>query len=257
MDIEKFTDTNNGLAKQVYEDSLKPSVVEIGQILSFLPRSLRAFLSSWECWIINREQKIKHVTDLVESKLLKYNNEEISYPEPYITVPTLQAISYCIEKEDLVNMFANLLVSSMIKDKKWKVHPSFIEILKQINPDEAKLLKSLKEISYPLLELRLYKNIRNDVCQIVLNNFSDIAYGVCEFPENIIVYLENLERLKIIKIENDQLVGCEERINSILNCDFVKKIIDKYAKSGQLRPIKKRFDITSFGQNFIEMCVMN
>ena len=67
------------------------------------------------------------------------NTDSIVSPEAYIAVPALQAISYCKNSEELRNMYANLLATSMLNDKKEDVHPSFGEIIKQLSPDEARM----------------------------------------------------------------------------------------------------------------------
>ena len=44
----------------------------------------------------------------------------------------------------------------MNTDKKWQVHPSFVDIVKQLNPDEAKYLKSIPPMTvviHPLIDV--------------------------------------------------------------------------------------------------------
>ena len=78
---------------------------------------------------------------MLELKLEKVSPELIEAPEPYIAVPAVQYISYCMNNEELRNMYANLLANSMNKVVKDGVHPGFVEIIKQLSPDEAKFLK--------------------------------------------------------------------------------------------------------------------
>ena len=62
-----------------------------------------------------------------------------------------------MNSEELRNMYANLLAASMLKDEKENAHPSFVEIIKQLSPDEAKLLKKISESgdAYPLIDVKL------------------------------------------------------------------------------------------------------
>lgn len=80
----------------------------------------------------------------------------IESPDPHIAVPALQYISYCMDNDELRDMYANLLANSMNKVVKNGVHPGFVEIIKQLSPDEARLLKQFKiETIVPTITVRL------------------------------------------------------------------------------------------------------
>ena len=55
----------------------------------------------------------------------------------------MQAISYSMNSEELREMYSNLLAKSMNSDAKTLVHPSFVEIIKQLSPFDARFLKLL------------------------------------------------------------------------------------------------------------------
>ena len=48
LDSDKVSPNPKDLQVQVYKDVLKPSAQSLGEILSFLPRTIRLFLSGWE-----------------------------------------------------------------------------------------------------------------------------------------------------------------------------------------------------------------
>lgn len=114
-----------------------------------------------EKWILNREYTLKETEKILESKLDGIDPSQIEEPEAYVAVPAINAISYSYQSDVLLNMYANLLASSMLKDRKWKVHPSYVEIIKQLLPDEAKLLMHIAnntgENEYPLISLSMEK----------------------------------------------------------------------------------------------------
>lgn len=56
-------------------------------------------------------------------------------PEAYVAVPALQAISYSMNSEELRNMYANLLAKAIDIDEKDKVHPAFVELIKQFHQE--------------------------------------------------------------------------------------------------------------------------
>ena len=126
---------------KVYDDIAHPTTKSIGNTLSLIPRTIGVWLGKWEKWIINGEYAIAETKKLLEEKLKNVPEEKIVEPEPYVAVPAIQQLSYSIDNPDLREMYANLLAASMNADTKWNVHPSFVDIIRQLTPDEAKLLK--------------------------------------------------------------------------------------------------------------------
>ena len=142
---------------EIYDDGFKPATQESGKALALIPQTINAALAPLRKWIAEKEYSVAETKKLLEIKLEKINPDSIVSPDAYIAVPTIQAISYCMNSEELRNMYANLLATSMISDKKWATHPSFVEIIKQLSPDEAKILKKISEgaDTYPLIDVRL------------------------------------------------------------------------------------------------------
>ena len=71
-------------------------------------------------------------------------------PEPYVAIPAVQQLSYCYDSEELRELYANLLVSSMNVDTKHYVYPSFVDIIKQLSPMDAKVLEAMKQEQSPI-----------------------------------------------------------------------------------------------------------
>lgn len=243
---------------KIYEDGLKSSVQESGKVLSLIPKTISAALSPLRKWIAQREYNVAETEKLLALKLEKINADFIVSPEPYIAVPALQAISYCDNSEDLRNMYANLLASSMRVDKKQDVHPSYVEIIKQLSPDEAKLLKKISEGSgsYPLIDVRLC--LSNDGgYHVHVQNFTLLAEGVCEYPERVYEYLDNLSRLKIIDIPYGVFLNSDEVYEPLESNIKIQNLIKSEVREGDTWKIdRKKFEITQFGEGFIKTCVV-
>ena len=169
--------------KEVYEDGAKETIKETSKVISLIPRTIHAILLKLEKWILNREYSLKMTQKMLEYKLAKYDPSQVEDPEPYVAVPTINALSYTYASEDLLDLYANLLASSMIKDKKWRVHPSFVEIIKQLSPDEARILKELSkndgENEFPIIRLFMEKKDENERF-LRVNNYTNIFDSVCE-----------------------------------------------------------------------------
>ena len=48
-----------GVAVEVYKDALRPTIKPLGEIMGFLPRTLKLWFSGWEKWIINGEESLR------------------------------------------------------------------------------------------------------------------------------------------------------------------------------------------------------
>lgn len=55
----------------------------------------------------------------------------------------MQALTYTAQNETLREMYVNLLANSMNTDKNSVVHPSFVEIIKQMNSLDAKVFDEI------------------------------------------------------------------------------------------------------------------
>lgn len=122
---------------KLYDDVIQPTAQETGKILARIPKAINAAFSSLDMWIANKDYNVEETKLLLAKKLKNVNPEKIVSPEPYVAVPAIQAISYSMNSEKLRNMYANLIANSMNIDEKEKVHPAFVEVIKQLSPLDA------------------------------------------------------------------------------------------------------------------------
>ena len=257
--IENIDNTDKGLGKiipDIYEDGLKSTTQEVGKGLALIPKAINAALAPLRKWIAQKEYNVAETEKLLALKLENVNAESIVSPESYVALPALQAISYCINSAELRDMYANLLSTSMLIDKKENVHPSFVEIIKQLSPDEAKLLKKISENgkSYPLIDVQI--QIRDAGYIIKLKNFTLLAEGVCDYPQNIFSYIDNFARLKIIDVSDGVWLNDDELYKPIESYKEILAMVNSPLPEGHSwKIVRKKFDVTQYGRTFIETCV--
>lgn len=251
---EIITQSKEVLGK-AYDDLIAPSAKPLGDIISFLPRTVRVWLSGWEKWIINGEESIARTAEAIKVKIEKIPEENLTEPEPYIAVPAIQQLSYCYDSKELRDMYANLLVASMNIDTKYYVHPSFVDLLKQITPDEAKLLKVLSGgDKFPLIDLNRYNS--DNSYNILIHNFTNLADGICDYPDGVCEYVDNLARLGLIELMPMESLSNEKLYDPLINHLTIQKLQTVPLENGQRYDINKRvFSITAFGNAFIKTCV--
>jgi hypothetical protein len=238
---------------EIYEDGLKPTVESSGEVIALIPRTIKALLQPLEKWVLNREYSIKEITKLLEEKLKDTPPDNIVSPEPYIAVPALQAISYSFDSSEIRNLYANLLATSMKKTSKFKVHPSFVEIIKQINPDEAKIIQHIYNKSQlPIINIT-FKTSKEKGEKVIRRHYSSIdkILGL-EHKENIPKYIDNLDRLKIIDLTYQQWYTNDNLYKEIVS-DAKNRF--KISKDYTFKPVKGTSELSDFGKGFCEVCL--
>lgn len=256
---EKLMEQTEGVLEKVYDDIARPSAKSIGNTLSLLPRTIGVWLGKWEKWITNGEESIRLAAKIAAEKAKQIPEEKLTEPEPYVAIPAIQQLSYCYDSKELRELYANLLVSSMNIDIKYQVHPAYVEIIKQLTPDEARLLTCLAnntEEMYPIIDIIFQKNDRKEF-QNICNNFTTVAIEKLISKKNICSYMDNLERLKLIEISSNVRISDEEIYDIIFKHSFYLNTVAtlKQYDGLKLSARKKVFYLTEFGRSFIK-CVV-
>ena len=100
------------------------------------------------------KRKLRYAVELenynreLYEKIEAIPNEKRVEPDIQIVAPALEASKYCVEKEELREMFVNLIASSMSSDKAVKVHPIFTDIIGKLSSTDALLFKSIANGDY-------------------------------------------------------------------------------------------------------------
>jgi len=165
----------------------------------------------------------------------------------------LQQIAYCYDSEELRNMYSNLLAASMNADTKWNVHPAYVDIIKQLTPDEAKLLRVLQTRKlFPVIHVKQY--------MIDKKSYHDIAQNVstlekhCDCPRRIYSYLNNLNRLGLINIDYSTYCTYDGAYDE-LDSRFADLKAEWESKGGELRILHGLIELTAFGRDFSKTCI--
>lgn len=195
---------------------------------------------------------------LVEEKLNDVPKQNIAAPTPRIAVPALQNASIT-EEADIRVLYANLLANSMNSIVKKGVHPAYVEIIKQLSPDEAKILNyiSAKRI-IPTITLRR-ENEKGEGTEIV-KNFSNIGeLSACDQPFEINRYFDNLIRLGLLEVSNFSSLTNKQFYEVLKEHTYIKKYLEgdifKQTEYNTPRFIEGYMSLTDFGIGFCEICL--
>lgn len=241
------------VAEKAYDDVAHPALQTAGEIISLPLKVIDAKLSPIKIWVAEKQYNYERTLRLLGEKMQDVEQEKITAPENYVAIPALQQIAYCYDSEELRNMYANLLAASMNTDTKWSVHPAYVDIIKQLTPDEAKLLRILQTKKlFPVVHVKQYMKDKKSYNDIV-HNFSTLDTH-CDCPERIYSYLNNLGRLGLINIDYSTYCTYDGAYDELDN-RFADLKNEWESKGGELRILHGLIELTAFGRDFSKTCI--
>lgn len=195
---------------------------------------------------------LERVQDWLAAALLKRlaqaSPQEIETPPSYIAGQLLLQLQFCADEEQLREMYANLLASAMLKGTASSVHPAFVQVIQQLTPDEALLLRSVAArgrnfgFNEAVSDLGRFENKEGSISK----QFAEfcMAAGLAR-PELSDAYLDNLLRLKLLT--EQQWSEGEYRPPESNRYGYFDATIKNV--SGRI------IEVSAFGEHFIRTCV--
>jgi len=258
LGAKAIIETSKEIGKEAYKDIAQPFTKSTGQLIKVIPDAINAVLLPLNQWVAERKYKLDETKKLLAIKLENIDTSKIVTPPSHIAVPALKAISYSMDSDELRNMYAALLASSMNSDKQYSVHPSFVEIIKQLSPFDARLLKIITETEInPLIDILAKAKPEGEI--VLFENFYIPQDGEDDNIKNyatISIALCNLERLKIIDIKRGNYYTKSGAYDTLINSKFYERnndhitVLNKKGGDYTLSYKKGFFNLTIFGQSF-------
>lgn len=238
-------------AVPIYQDAMQPAAKQIGKGLETVAKTLLIALAPFKVLVWGYEEIEDFLRTRVAEKLQDTPIERIQSPAAHVAVPLLEALRYTGNELSLREMYASLLATAMDSAKANNAHPAFVEIIKQLTPDEAKivgLFASKRE--FPLIDItqqRLYVE-----SETVYRHFSLIANEVgLTCPQQLPVYIDNLCRLGLTEIPPKAALYPREVYLPLWKHPFVEEICRRVTTdSTEAILIDKCLMVTSFGEQF-------
>lgn len=227
-----------------------------------------------------REAEVEELKQSLKKELSQIPEENKREPRLCVVGPAMTASKYCIEEAELRSMFAKLIASASDTKKYMYAHPAFANIISQLSPFEAKILKDtpLLLCSNPCCKIR-YQKTNPDEKSI----FTSVSEGFTIYEHFIIfdkfditqeelslhaAVLENLQRLGLCEVPPTYHISDEQlyqkyknipALNVFLNNekhDFrSNKIYLNNEQDYDIRFIKEVVNPTSFGKMFKIACI--
>lgn len=245
-----------GLLKEIYGDLAKPGVTQVGKALSTVIGLGNTIL--WPLALLNERAKIA-----LENNLEKYRQQLINVPSERITevppevgVPIAEKLGY-VTDEQLSDLYINLLAKASTTDFANTAHPSFVNVINNLSPDEALLFQHIGT-DLPFVEARLMKKNANEWQTIgqLLTGLETVAK--LSFPQNIVAYFSNFEGLGLIDIRHDIFIANPQHYEKLEN--LYRPRLEQVPHDEATHKLvfnRGKIELTPFGHLFISACLTN
>lgn len=258
--VKSTIDAVTGLVKEVpiYQDLLQPSVREIGKGLHTVAKTVNIALSPLSTLVWGYDQLSKFVTTKVAEKLKDTPVENIIPPKLNVAGPALDALRYIGHEEALSDLYANLLATAMDKATAESSHPAFVEIIRQMTADEAKIMKLfLDRNAFPIITIRAEVKESNAGYDhtILINFLGDDAH--CELPNMSPYYIDNLRRLGLVDILPVYGLHDSDGYSRLESGEETQKILLGISEKTEYeaRVIRGGVKISPLGSLFLDACI--
>ena len=234
---------------------------ETGKALQTVGRTVNAALMPVRGLVWGIEKIEEFVNSKVSKKLENTPVEKICSPDPAVAGPALESLRYTGHKEKLSELYANLLASAMDLDTAKTAHPGFVEIIRNMSSDEAKVLEYIiKHQVAPIVNInRVLAKQGGELIVDELVSTLGVDAG-CEHKDLIASYLINLERLGLVEIPRDGHLTKPDAYDRISNAPSVITALEQLNNAGEeAKGELKKYYVrgTVFGKQFSNACVIS
>ena len=244
--------------EKAYDDTLQKPLDSTSSIVStVLDFFHNTVLYPMQKYNLYAKSKLDSYALELQERAKKIPEKNLVSPRVNILGPTIEGLKYNLDEDYIKEMFTNILISDMDSTKQSKVLPSYIEVVKQLSHDDAIFLNNLKRKKLidklPIIRLKMVTN--------GTSYFSYISnYYICsnngDYIEIPHIVLDNLIRLQIVEIPFDEYIvnpdAYQNTFDKLKNTYF---IMFNSIPNNHLDCQKRKLEFTSFGKNFIDICL--
>jgi hypothetical protein len=256
-----------GPAAEEFGEELRPVGREVGAVAV---RATRALLKPVGGLVWGFEKVEEWIAESIAPKVAGIPPQHRVEPKLVVAGPALEAMKYCGSEPHLRELFANLLATSMDGRRAASAHPAFVEMVKQLSPGEARILRYMVaryRESEPIIHLyRAFERLERDENGEPVLGFHKVFgpysllsyYAGCQDPQNTPTYISNLSRLEIIRIEfpaEIDATNLEDLLSSEVATKWQREIQADRKSRDQFRYETGWISLTPLGQQFLDVCV--
>lgn len=241
----------------VANKALEPVATNIGNTLSSF---WNLIFGGFDVWVakkqVLRSANLEIYKTETERKVRLIKEQNLQEPKMNIIGPALESSKFFFEEEHYREMFSNLVSASIDKSFNDTIHTSFSNIITQLSPNEANMLKQIferEDKSIPCVKLSKKSDDKNSVFSHPL--LDDVLLGQSSLAQHDsdTMCLDNLVRLNLIRVDYDTRYADESKYNDFNEHPIVFEYKEQFGEDliihyGIVVP-------TTYGMNFMKVCL--
>jgi hypothetical protein len=254
--VSQTLDSAANLAKAIpiYEDALQPVAKEIGKSLSTVGKTLNLALEPLNGIVWGYEKIKLYVEKELSRKLKDVPAEHISTPPLSVAGPAIEALRFAGHSEELRELFANLLATSIDARTVENAHPAFVAVIQQIVVDEARILRVFGSgpLNYASINWHSEKRLPSGVTIVTtVDHISDLMQKCdLEYGQHFSSYVDNLLRLQLLSVSNVKLLA-DSAYAAIESGPVMRDLRARFSDE-TAETEKMVIAITDFGRRFLK-----
>lgn len=146
----------------------------------------------------------------ISAKAENIPSENLVEPKASIAGPTLQGLAFTHEEENLKEMFLSLLITSMDDRVASIAHPAFVEIIKQLDSEDAKLVREVLQSPIPIPIVQVHHEKNGGGFTILVQHLLDLTNSETGLPvENPMLpaMIDNWIRLGLVEVTYERYLA--------------------------------------------------
>ena len=254
LDLVKTTPNILG---QIYEDLAQPSVRAVGSALGTVFEFSSSILLPVK--LLNEKVKSNFAKNLndYKKKLEEVPEEKRCEVHPQIGTPIVEKLTYTTN-EEIADLFTTLLVNASNIDMVNTAHPSFVNMIERLSPDEAQIIKYLKgreDVQY--CDFRGMAKV-GEGYNTMGEHLTLIPFEIqLDFPKNVNAYLSNLVSMGILFDMDGKYIIDQTIYNKIKEQHKFEEYKSRWVPNvfKDFVTNNSYYKVTDFGKLFIRACI--
>jgi hypothetical protein len=191
----------------------------------------------------------------ISQKVSAIPPEQIIEPKASIAGPALQGLAFTHEEGNLKDMYLSLLATAMDGRVASKAHPAFVEIIKQLDSEEANLIRGVLQSAKPIAIIEVHLTISDEKSWLILathllNLRNSENSSPVENPK-IPAMVDNWARLGLVDVDYAKQLKADDLYAWVENRPEVAKYRQEHESDNQkLTFVKGSIVRTALGTEF-------
>ncbi|NMO91811.1 DUF4393 domain-containing protein [Actinomycetospora sp. TBRC 11914] len=190
----------------------------------------------------------------IEEKLAGVAEDDLISPAPTLAAPALQGLGFSLDEPTLKEMYLQLLARASTATTSGLAHPAFAQIIRELQPEEASLLKTVfaAGVRHPIARLDRH-DAGTEGFNVVRNHvmaFGDLDTGAPIDEPRARVWIDNWARLGIATTDYSAFLTRPGAYDWVEDRPEMAAARSDCTDGQTIQIARGLFDITDFGQQF-------